>query len=178
MTRPTCCPNASSRARGLWDELCIVDTGSRDGTREIAVAAGAVVVDHPWNDDFAAARNAGLDVAQGDFIVYLDADERISPEAVAGLRATAADGGVGAATILMRNPLPDGNRRDTPLLRGFRRDPSIRFRHAIHEEIATVAWFPPRMKTFFANQQIDKAAARLDRNTGFKPGDLCGWDAI
>ena len=40
---------------------------------------------------------------------------------------------------------------------------------------APIAWFPPRMKTFFANQQIDKAAARLESNTTFKQPELSGW---
>ena len=40
---------------------------------------------------------------------------------------------------------------------------------------APIAWFPPRMKTFFGNQQIDKAVARLESNTPFKPNDLSGW---
>jgi len=40
---------------------------------------------------------------------------------------------------------------------------------------APIAWFPPRMKTFFANQQIDKAVARLESNTSFKQPELVGW---
>jgi hypothetical protein len=46
---------------------------------------------------------------------------------------------------------------------------------ALNPEGAPIAWFPPRMKTFFANQQIDKAAARLDKNAAFKQGELAGW---
>lgn len=40
---------------------------------------------------------------------------------------------------------------------------------------APIAWFPPRMKTFFASQQIDKAVARLESNTNFKQGELNNW---
>jgi hypothetical protein len=40
---------------------------------------------------------------------------------------------------------------------------------------APIAWFPPRMKTFFANQQIDKAVARLESNSTFKQPELSGW---
>ena len=40
---------------------------------------------------------------------------------------------------------------------------------------APIAWFPPRMKTFFANQKIDKAVARLESNTAFKQPELSGW---
>jgi hypothetical protein len=42
-------------------------------------------------------------------------------------------------------------------------------------EGAAIAWFPPRMKTFFANQQIDKATARLENSVPFKEADLNGW---
>jgi len=40
---------------------------------------------------------------------------------------------------------------------------------------APIAWFPPRMKTFFANQQVDKAVARLESTTNFKQGDMTNW---
>lgn len=46
---------------------------------------------------------------------------------------------------------------------------------ALIPEGAPIAWFPPRVKTFFANQKIDKAVARLNSNAGFKKGELSGW---
>jgi len=64
--------------RDVVAEITVVDTGSRDRTVEIAEAYGARVVRHAWQDDFAAARNAGLDVAQSDWILVLDADEVIA----------------------------------------------------------------------------------------------------
>jgi len=42
-------------------------------------------------------------------------------------------------------------------------------------EGAPIAWFPPRMKLFFANQQIDKASARLESNVPYKDADLAEW---
>lgn len=42
-------------------------------------------------------------------------------------------------------------------------------------EGAPIAWFPPRMKTFFGNQQIDKATARLETSVAFKEPDLVSW---
>lgn len=42
-------------------------------------------------------------------------------------------------------------------------------------EGAPIAWFPPRMKAFFANQQIDKVTARLEGNVPFKDADLADW---
>lgn len=46
---------------------------------------------------------------------------------------------------------------------------------ALNPEGAPIAWFPPRTKVFFANQQIDKAAAKLDNNTPFKQAELAEW---
>ena len=62
----------------MADEIIVVDTGSIDQSREIAVRFGARVFDFPWTDDFAAARNFSLEQATGTWILVLDADETIS----------------------------------------------------------------------------------------------------
>ena len=64
---------------GLFDEIVVVDTGSKDRTREIAREFGARVFDFVWVDDFAAARNAALARATGDYAFWLDADDVIDP---------------------------------------------------------------------------------------------------
>lgn len=46
---------------------------------------------------------------------------------------------------------------------------------ALSQEGAPIAWFPPRMKAFFTNQQIDKVTARLEGNAPFKETDLSNW---
>jgi hypothetical protein len=46
---------------------------------------------------------------------------------------------------------------------------------ALNPEGAPIAWFPPRMKSFFANQQIDRALAKLDGSTAFKEKELAEW---
>ena len=46
---------------------------------------------------------------------------------------------------------------------------------ALSPEGAPIAWFPPRMKTFFANQEIDKATARLESSVAYKETDLANW---
>ena len=62
------------------DELIVVDTGSRDNSAAVAESFGATVYHVPWTDDFAAARNAALAHAAGEWIVFIDADEYFSPE--------------------------------------------------------------------------------------------------
>src|SRR5256886_9271275 len=46
---------------------------------------------------------------------------------------------------------------------------------ALTPEGAAIAWFPPRMKTFFANEGLDRAVARLESNTNFKQNELAAW---
>lgn len=46
---------------------------------------------------------------------------------------------------------------------------------ALSPEGAPIAWFPPRMKTFFANQQIDKVTAHLESSTPFKEKEMAAW---
>lgn len=127
-------PRFLAHARGLWDELVAVDSGSTDRTPRLLVEAGATVIHRPWTGDFAAARNVSLEAATGDWALVLDADELVSPELVASARAVLDDAAAGAATVLMRNRLPHGHVRETRLLRMFRRDHVIRYCHAIHED--------------------------------------------
>ena len=65
--------------RQLADEMIVVDTGSTDATVELAQAAGAKVCHFSWCDDFAAAKNFALEQANGDWILFLDADEYFEP---------------------------------------------------------------------------------------------------
>lgn len=68
-------------ASAVCDELIVVDTGSTDNTKELAAAHGAKVFDFEWVDDFAAARNVSFEHCSGDWILWLDADDRIPPQA-------------------------------------------------------------------------------------------------
>ena len=74
----------------LFDQIVIVDTGSRDATVEVARRFTPDVHHFEWCDDFAAARNESLRHATGDWIFWLDADDRLSPENIARLQATLA----------------------------------------------------------------------------------------
>ena len=64
--------------KGLVDEIVIVDTGSTDKTKEIASRFTRRIYDFVWCDDFSAARNVSLNHATGDWILVLDADERVA----------------------------------------------------------------------------------------------------
>jgi tetratricopeptide (TPR) repeat protein len=122
--------------RDLVDEMIVVDTGSTDDTRAIATRLGARVFDFPWTDDFAAARNAALSHANGGWIFWLDADDRIDAENRDRLRklfASLRDENV-AYHMICRSLDPSGT-TTTDHVRLFPNRPQIRWQHRIHEQI-------------------------------------------
>ena len=66
-------------------EIIVVDDGSDDGTGEVAAAAGARVVQHPYNKGNGAAVKSGLRAAHGSQICLLDADGQHDPQEIARL---------------------------------------------------------------------------------------------
>ncbi|HTV59249.1 MAG TPA: glycosyltransferase [Verrucomicrobiae bacterium] len=146
--------------RGVADEMVVADTGSRDETREIAEAAGAKVIAIDWEDDFAKARNQALGEMTTDWVLVLDADERLDPEAGAVLPAMLSNRQAAGYQVRIRNYVTTMDHRiwDRPArandseyeagrrfpayvehenVRLFRRDPEIYFTGRVHE---TVGW--------------------------------------
>lgn len=64
--------------RGFADELLVLDSGSSDRTRETAEAGGARVEQRQF-DNYPNQRNAAIEMARGDWIFFIDADERATP---------------------------------------------------------------------------------------------------
>jgi glycosyltransferase involved in cell wall biosynthesis len=139
---------------GYVDEIVIVDTGSVDATREIAARYTDQLFQFEWVDDFAAARNYSLGKASGDWILVLDADELITPEDLATLRATIRDAHQDAFFLVQYNYNNDPLTRDwqpvthstaysggyagyrrNPIARLFRNGKGIHYRGAVHEVI-------------------------------------------
>lgn len=70
-------PRCLASAQPYVNEIVVVDTGSEDGTPEIAKQFGAKIEYFEWCNDFAAARNYALSKVTGDWILVLDADEEL-----------------------------------------------------------------------------------------------------
>lgn len=120
---------------GVVDEVVVVDTGSSDNTVEIAKAHGARVSTFSWIDDFSAARNVALDLARGQWILSIDADEWLRPGSSAALRAALDRVDVLAFKVTLWNHLDGERHEEERLTRLFRRDPRIRFEGRVHEQV-------------------------------------------
>jgi glycosyltransferase involved in cell wall biosynthesis len=130
-----CCLKSASNTA---DEIIIVDTGSTDGTAEIARSLGAIVIDCQWCNDFAYARNAGLQHATGKWILILDADEELNEGSGAKLRQYADQDGAEGFFVHIYNYTGERNSGPAvinPTIRMFRNLPQHRFEGRVHEQI-------------------------------------------
>ncbi|WP_088228092.1 TPR domain-containing glycosyltransferase [Desulfosporosinus sp. FKB] len=126
---------------GLVDEIIVVDTGSTDLTCDIAQKYGANVQHFLWNDNFSDARNFSLDNARGDWILFLDADEEISPSSRDVLSQLTEQEDIEGYFVKIINYLGGQGWTETVpdlVFRLFRNKQEYRFRGAIHEQIADV----------------------------------------
>lgn len=143
---------ALKSVEGLVDEFIVVDTGSKDGTREVAEALGAQVFDFQWCDAFSAARNFSLSKAKYPWILVLDADEGISRKDHQRIKQLLNNNKSFGFELIQRNYVnndvingavpcngyynEEKNYKaflKVPVIRLFRNDPRIRFHGAVHE---------------------------------------------
>jgi glycosyltransferase involved in cell wall biosynthesis len=123
----------------LFDEIIIVDTGSHDATVEIARRFTPHVHFFQWCDDFAAARNESLRHATGDWVFWLDADDRLDAANVERLGRL-----LGSMNEQPRAFMMDTHCRSTETWeesrlithpRLFRRHPLLAWRGRVHEQV-------------------------------------------
>src|SRR3954447_12638483 len=116
--------------RGLVDEVVVVDTGSSGHSAVTAEQHGAVVAREPWQGDFAACRNRALDLAGGEWILSLDAHERVQGDRAAA-RAALDDPGERIAFAVRFVPRAGWTACREHRL--WRRGHDIRFRSDVHD---------------------------------------------
>ena len=123
--------------REAVDEIIVVDTGSIDGTMEIAQKYASFVYQYPWQQDFAAARNFALEQVHGDWIIFLDADEYFSEETAKNLRFVVEHSTAEALGINIINYDKDNEKVLVAFfaLRAFKRQADICYVGRIHEQL-------------------------------------------
>lgn len=151
--------------QGVADEMVVVDTGSTDKTKEIAVRHGAKVIDFAWAGDFSQARNFSLDHCSGEWILYLDADERLDQRHKKTIRLLIRDRHVSAYNVIIagdhateKGSVSQAN--SYPRL--FRNLPGIRFEGRVHEQL-----WPSLQRTNSIVRQSDVVIHHLGYASGY-----------
>lgn len=120
-------------------ELVMADTGSDDGSREIAERYADILIDFPWINDFSAARNAVLDRCSGTWHLAVDADEWLDEDVsqlTDFLRSPEIGQKYSSCALIIRNYTSadlKGDYSDFLGARMFRRSAGVRYEGAIHE---------------------------------------------
>ncbi len=133
-----CLASLASLQKKVPCELIMADTGSDDGSREVAARYADVLFDFPWINDFAAARNAVLDKATGKWYLSIDADEWLDKDVseLAGFFYSSHIESAEICSLVVRNYYlsdSDSEYADIQGLRLVRRMPWTRFEGSIHE---------------------------------------------
>ena len=180
-----------SSVKSVADEIVIVDTGSTDRTVEIAKEFGAKLGYFEWINDFSAARNYGLSLATGDWLLIMDADDELDPGGDAALRLflnsrPKAD----VCSMRTRIPTPSGLETSIEHPRLYRNGLGLHYAGAAHEQLVFADGSPalPQLATgisaYHHGYMVDEAAmqARRERNLQIlhetlaeQPGD---WQAM
>lgn len=128
---------------GEVDEIIVVDTGSQDATKSIARRYTKRVYSFAWCDDFAAAKNFALSKARGQWVFFVDSDERLTDDSRGGrLRAAIHEGaklGADLLSIVRHEVDTKGNPVGMPdnlAVRVLRHVRGLRFHDPIHEYLA------------------------------------------
>ncbi len=129
-------PGCLESVKDAVDEIIIVDTGSTDRTVEIARSFNAKIYHLEWKNDFSLARNESIKYATGDWVLILDADERLEAEGGGKLKKyinSNYDGYYVKVISLGKDGKPEAI-NEYPRL--FRKKPNYRFEGRIHEQIS------------------------------------------
>lgn len=144
----------------LGAEIIVVDTGSTDKTRDVASSMGANFFNFTWCDDFSKARNYSLSRSTGDFILWVDADDRINPECIKELKQN-----LNMLQKHIHTVCINSNGFQFMQKRIFPNCKSIRFEGAIHETINENSYevYPINSDKFFIDHTGYDTKEKVDK---------------
>lgn len=147
------------------DEIVIVDTGSVDGTKEVAGKFTDRIYDFCWRDDFSAARNYALELGKSDYLMWMDADDVVSEESARKLISLKEELPFETDVVMMPYAVAFDEQGKASFSyyreRIVRNSENYRFTGRIHEVI------PPRGKIMYVDIPIEhrkKKPGDTDRN--------------
>lgn len=134
-----CMESLQLLVKAIPSELIAVDTGGTDGSIETVKEYTENIVKFDWCDNFAAARNAGLKRASGEWFLFLDDDEWFeNTEEIEEFFLTGDYKNYGSAQYLVRNYASDGSWGDAYVSRMCKINPKLHFAGSIHEYLTPV----------------------------------------
>ncbi len=165
------CINSISEKMGkVVDEYIVVDTGSTDGTRELAEKLNCKVYDFEWCNDFSKARNFSTSKAKNDWVFIIDADEYVISEfSKAKMKKICTKEYKDYAfTVNIQNLSVDNLVASTAVVARLYNRKVYEFRHVVHEQLRRL----DNKATVFINSQV------ILKHTGYLPEVIDGKDKI
>ncbi len=133
-------PECLRYVKDVVDEIVIVDTGSEDGTVDVARRFTDKVYRFEWIDDFSAARNFSVDKATSRYVMWLDADDRVGEASCSNLlkikKDLARKKELVSYSFKITNTLGGGRKESCFQMRLFPKVPGARFEGRVHEDVS------------------------------------------
>jgi glycosyltransferase involved in cell wall biosynthesis len=139
-------PSCIGSLRAVVAEVVVLDTGSTDGTQQLAASLGASVYAFEWVDDFSAARNAAAAYARQPFIFMVDADEQLVPGSLDPLTSYCLSA-TSAGRVQRENLISDTESVRELLTRVYPNAPGWRWAGRVHEQLTRDGGPPPVVQT-------------------------------
>lgn len=166
-------------ARELADELLLADSGSSDATMEIAREFDARIIEREYVNS-ANMKNWAIPQAAHEWVMILDADERITPELAASIREALRSPDVEAFTMQRRSfifgqPIRFCGWQGDVLVRLFRRDTCRYDDRRVHAKVIVPSGRTKRLRgdlLHYTYRDFGQYMAKLDRYTTWSAQDL------
>ncbi len=168
----------------IADEIIVVDTGSKDRTKEIAIGYTDKIYDFKWMDDFSAARNFAFEKATMEYVLWLDADDvfmEADQEKLLDLKKT-LDPSVDSVTMNYYLAFDEKGNVTSSLRRNrlVKRSRNFRWEGAVHECLviggvimnSDIAVTHKKERRDTASRNIEIYERRLVKREEFSPRDL------
>ena len=168
--------NCLKSVKDVADEIIIVDTGSEDGTVEIAKKYTDKVYFHPWKNSFSEARNHYLKYATCDWIFQIDADEELVQEDTHNLLDAVKNEELDAIMVQIVSKLREGKSEAIHSVeRIFRNNGKIHYEGRVHNRLAGIKHakvYPIRLIHYGYNQTQIHSKKKFDRTVSLLKMDL------